>query len=132
MSKQQDYSEAEWKAIAAAPVASGLLVTLSDASGPMGIAKEAMAVTKAISDSATMESPEIVKAVADAVKSGAGRPELQDLPKTDRAKLRDALFGVIKTAVGTVQAKSPAELESYKAWLASVATKAAEAAKEGG
>jgi hypothetical protein len=49
----KDYSDQEWKAISGAPTAAGLFITLADASGPVGIAKEAMAVSRAISEAAT-------------------------------------------------------------------------------
>jgi hypothetical protein len=132
MSKKNDYSAEEWKAISGAPVAAGLFITLSDASGPVGIAKEALAVGKAITDSAQGEAPEIVKALAEAVKSGGERPELPDVAMGDRARTKDGLLGTIKTAVGAVERKSPGELEGYKTWLASVAAKVAQASKEGG
>src|SRR4029450_6466097 len=132
MSTKNDYSAEEWKAISAAPVAAGLLITLSDASGPVGIAKEAMAVGKAISDSALGDAPEIVKSVGESVRSAGGRPELPDVPHGDLAKTKEALISVIKTAVGALQTKSPTEVESYKAWLVSVAAKVAQASKEGG
>jgi hypothetical protein len=132
MSTKNNYSAEEWKAISSAPVAAGLLITLADASGPVGIAKEAMAVGKAISESTSGDAPEIVQALAESVKSGGGRPELPDVPKGDRAQTKDALIGVIKTAVGAVQTKSPAEVGSYKTWLASVAEKVSKASKEGG
>jgi hypothetical protein len=132
MSKKDDYTEAEWKAISGAPVAAGLFITLSDASGPVGIAKEAMAVSKAIADSASGETPEIVKAIAESAKAASGRLELPDVPRGDRDSMKAALIGAIRTAVGAIQSKSPAEASSYKAWLVSVATKVAQASKEGG
>ncbi len=132
MSTKSDYSDAEWKAVSAAPVAAGLLITLSDASGPVGIAKEAVAVSKAISESALGDAPEIVKTVAESVKTGAGRPELPAMPSGGRAQMKDALMGVIKNAVGALQTKSPLEVERYKTWLVSIATKVSQASKEGG
>jgi hypothetical protein len=132
MSTKNDYSAEEWKAISGAPVAAGLIITLSDASGPVGIAKEALAVGKAIRDSAQAEAPEIVKALAEAVNSGAERPELPDLPTGDRAQAKAGLIGTIRTAVGAVERKSPSEVEAYKTWLASVAARVAQASKEGG
>ncbi len=65
MSTKNDYSAEEWKAITGAPVAAGLYITLADASGPVGIAKEAMAVGKAITESAGADAPEVVKALAE-------------------------------------------------------------------
>ncbi len=131
MSKKTDYSAEEWKAISGAPVAAGLLITLADASGPLGIAKEALAVGKAITrSSASGNAPEIAKSIAESVTSG--RPELPDLPAGDRAQTKDALMGAIKAAVQAVESKSPGEAEVYKAWLASIATAVSRASKEGG
>lgn len=132
MSTKNDYSEAEWKAISAAPAAAGLLITRADVSGPVGIAKEAAAVGKAISESALGDAPEIVKTLAESVKRGGGRPELPDLPTADRTQTTRTLIGVVRTAVGAVQTKSPSETESYKTWLASVAARVSQASKAGG
>jgi hypothetical protein len=131
MSTQQDYNEAEWKAISSAPLAAGLLITLSDASGPIGLAKEALAISRAISESAT-GAPEVVKSVAESAKTWGGRPTMPDIPRGDRQQAKDALIGAINAAVGAVEAKSPAEVEKYKTWLASVAVRVAHASKEGG
>ena len=132
MSTKNDYSSEEWKAISGAPVAAGLFIVLADASGPVGISKEAHAVRNAITDAARGDAPEIIKALAETAKSGGERPELPDVPKGDSAKMRVALIRTIKTAVDAVERKSPGELDAYRTWLASVATKVAHASKEGG
>jgi hypothetical protein len=90
-----------------------------------------MAVGRAITDSATGETPEVVRSLAESVKSG-GRPELPDVPTGDRAKAREALLGRIRTAVEAVEKKSPGEAEGFKTWIASVAGKVSQASKEGG
>ena len=132
MSTRNDYSAEEWKAIAAAPVVAGLFITLSDASGLVGTAKEAMAVGRAITESAASTVPEIVKSVADSVRSAGGRPELPDIPKVDRAQMKTRLITHLKAAASAVEAKSPSEGAAYKAWLLSIATNVSQAAKEGG
>jgi hypothetical protein len=109
-----------------------MFITLADTSGPVGIAKEAMAVGRAITDAAQGQTPEIVKAIATSMKD-SGRPETPDMPMMgNRAKSKLALTNTIKSAVDAVERHSPAEAEPYKAWLAAVARKVAEAAKEGG
>jgi hypothetical protein len=132
MSTKKDYSADEWKAITGAPVAAGMFVALSDTSGPIGIAKEALAVGKAIADSARGDAPEIVKSLAESVKAGGGRPELPEVPTGDPTRTKDALIGTLKSAVGAVERKSPSEATAYKTWLTSVATKVSEASREGG
>src|SRR5262245_37559123 len=119
MSTKNDYNDTEWRAISAAPVAAGLLITLSDASGPVGVAKEAMAVGRAISDSAAGDAPEIVKALAESVKAGGGRPTLPDVPAGNREQTKEALASVLKAAAGALQSKSPGEVRRYKEWLVS-------------
>jgi hypothetical protein len=132
MSTKTDYSPEEWKAIVGAPVAAGLFISLADASGPVGLVKEAMAVGQAITQSAQSDAPEIVKALAEHVKSAGGRPEMPDVPRGDRAKTKAALMDAVKQAVGTVGSKSPGEVDAFKAWLKAVATKVSQASKEGG
>jgi hypothetical protein len=132
MSTKTHYSEADWKAIASAPVAAGLFLTLSDARGPVGLANEALAVGKAIARTASGDAPEIVKVLAAQVKQEGGRPELPDMPSGDRAETQSALLAGLRTAVRAVESKSPGEVEAYKTWLASVTAKVAQASKEGG
>ena len=132
MSTKNDYSAEEWKAISGAPVAAGMFVALSDTSGPIGMAKEALAVGRAIADSARGDAPEVVKSLAESLKAGGGRPELPNVPTGDLAKTKDALIGTLKTAVDAVERKSPGEAPAYKSWLTSVATKVSEASREGG
>jgi len=132
MSTKNDYSAEEWKAISGAPVAAGMFVALSDTSGPIGMAKEALAVGRAIADSARGDAPEVVKSLAESLKAGGGRPELPNVPTGDLAKTKDALIGTLKTAVDAVERKSPSEAPAYKSWLTSVATKVSEASREGG
>ncbi len=130
MSTKNDYSAEEWKAISGAPVAAGLLITLADPSGLLGIAKEAMAVGKAITDSARGDAPEIVKSLAASLKERGGRAELPVVPTADRAQTEVALVGALQTAIGAIEKNSPSEVGAYKKWLTSVATKVSEASKE--
>jgi hypothetical protein len=130
MSKQSDYTPEEWKIISAAPVMAGLLVTVSDVSGPIGAAKEAIAVIKGVMDTAGTTSNELIKSVAEGITKG-GKPDMPDLPG-DLAGTRKALIDGCTRALTLVQQKSPAEAEEYKEWLASLAQKTAEASKEGG
>lgn len=130
MSKQTDYTPEEWKAISAAPVMAGLLVTVSDLSGPIGTAREAIAVVKGVTDTAASTSNELIKAVGEGIRL-QGRPEMPDLPG-DRESARTALIDGCKRAVAVVAQKSPAEVDDYKRWLTSLAQKTSEASKEGG
>jgi hypothetical protein len=131
MSKSTDYTAEEWKAISSAPMLAGLLVSLADLSGPIGMVKEAMAVVKSVIETASTTSNELIRAVAEGVKAGGGRPDTSEL-RTDPASARAILIERCKQAAALVGQKSPSEAEEYKRWLVSLARKAAEASKEGG
>ena len=77
MSKQTDYTPEEWKTITAAPIMAGLLITLSDLSGPIGTAKEAFAVIKGVTDTAAGTSNELIRAVGEGIRQ-RGKPDLPD------------------------------------------------------
>ena len=129
MSTKNDYSDAEWRAISTAPVAAGLLIAASDASG---LAQEVGVVGHAISTSTLGDAPEIVKVLTHHIKAGGGTPDVPDLPDGGHSQTKAALIGVVRAAVGALQQKSPSEAESYKAWLASVAAKVSCASMHGG
>jgi hypothetical protein len=131
MSKSTDYTPEEWKAISSAPMLAGLLVSVSDLSGPVGMVKEAMAVVKSVTESAGNTSNELIRAVAEGVKAGSGAPDTSELRSTP-ANARAILIERCKQAAALVGQKSPTEAEEYKRWLVSLARKAAEASKGGG
>ena len=82
MSTKANYTAEEWKTLVTAPVAAGLVITLSDMSGPIGLAKEAFAVAKGISESTADASSELIKAIAESVKSRGSRPRAARRPST--------------------------------------------------
>jgi hypothetical protein len=130
MATEKDFTADEWKGIAAAPLMAGLVVTMADVSGPVGLAKEAIAVSKAIGESATASSGELIRSLAEAFKKGA-RPEMPSVPK-DREQARTAFVTACKNAVATVASKAPGEVQEFRTWLMTIAQRASEAAKEGG
>jgi hypothetical protein len=129
MSKQADYTPEEWKAISAAPLMAGLLVSMSEVSGPVGVVKEGLVTARELAGAAT-SSNELIKSIADAVRGG-GRPEMPDLP-TDKAEARRVLVEGVRQAMAAVSTKSSVEAEAYAKWLIELAEKTASAAKEGG
>jgi hypothetical protein len=131
MSKPTDYTSEEWKLVSSAPMMAGLIVSMSDMSGPIGIAKEALAVVKAVNDTTTGTSNELIKTVAAEIKAQGGKPDIAEL-RTDPSKARAILIDRCTQAAALVGKKSPGEADSYKQWLLSLAQKTAEASKEGG
>ena len=131
MSKANDYSPEDWKIISSAPMMAGLLVSMSDMSGPIGMAREAMVLVKMVNDSAQGTPNELIKSVTEEVKAQRGRPDLPEL-RSDPATVRSSLIDRCKHAVALVGQKSPAEADDYKKWLVSLAKETASASKEGG
>jgi hypothetical protein len=132
MSTKNDYTPDQWKAIAAAPVLAGLYITISDASGLVGITKEAMAVGQAITGAAEASASELVKSLGESVKTAGGRPELPEIPRKNPAETKAAILKQLQEARAAVASKSAAEAEEYSKWVLSVAKSVAEASKEGG
>jgi hypothetical protein len=130
MANLKDFTADEWKNVAAAPFMAGLVATMSDLSGPVGVAKEALAVGKLITESGIKSSSELIRTLAESFKGGA-RPEMPAVPK-DREQARTSLVNNCALAVAAVAAKSPTEAQEFKTWLMSIARSDAEAAKEGG
>jgi hypothetical protein len=131
VAQASDFTPEEWKAIRAAPVAAGLLVTLADASGPAGIAKEAIAVSKAITHAGGGAASELIRSIADSFQQSGGRPDMPEIPR-DREQATGALIGMCQDAVTAVGRKSTADADEFKRWLVQVARQTAEASKEGG
>jgi hypothetical protein len=130
MANVKDFSADEWKTVSAAPFMAGLIVTMSDLSGPVGVTKEAVAVGKLITESGAKSSSELIRSLAESFKGGT-RPEMPDVPK-ERDQARTSLVNSCALAVAAVAAKAPLEVQEFKTWLMSIARGAAEAAKEGG
>src|SRR5262247_3188678 len=131
MSKSTDYAAEEWKLISSAPMLAGLVVSVADLSGPVGMVKEAMAVVNAVTQTAAGTSNELIRSVAEAIKAGGGKPDTSEI-RSDPTNARTLLIERCKKAAALVQQKSPVEADEYRRWLVSLARKTAEAAKEGG
>jgi hypothetical protein len=132
MSKQTDYTAEDWKTLVSAPVAAGLVITLSDMSGPIGLAKEAFAVAKGVSESTAETSSELIKSIAESVKAQGMRPEIPHTAGGSPEIIKQGVIDLCKKACAIVKQKSPAEADDYKRWLLSLAQRTADASKEGG
>ncbi|MEP7273448.1 MAG: hypothetical protein ABI882_18250, partial [Acidobacteriota bacterium] len=132
MSNKTDYTEEEWQTLVTAPIAAGLVISLSDVSGPIGLAKEAFAVAKGVAESASDTSNELIKAIAESINSRTSRPEMADVLRGSPENVRQGATDLCKQASTIVAQKSPGETEAYKRWLVSLAQRTAEASKEGG
>ena len=131
MTRQSDYTPEEWKLIATAPVLAATVVTVSDMSGPVGLMKEALAVTRAASAAAQSTSSELIRSVVESLNARQAKPEMPPGAKNG-AEARAALIAACRRAVDAVARKSPSEAGEYARWLVALAKTATEASKEGG
>lgn len=135
MTTQADYTKEEWNSILRSPAMAGMVVMLTDQSGPFQVVKEMFAVSKAIVDAEKQEaSNELIGALVAAAKSV--KPE--DMQPTQQKfktieEARAYALDQVRQVGALVDRKAPAqEAQEFKQWLASLGQKVAEAAKEGG
>ena len=124
---KQTFTDAEWTKVQRAPLAAVCYVMKSSPSGLVGSVKELTAAGDAMKS-----------ALADAgatslinVAFGSFRPSPESDPAEDE-KLPSGSLNLLKEAAATVRAKTPNEAKRFGEILVMVATKVAEATKEGG
>jgi hypothetical protein len=98
---------------------------------PIGVVKEALAMVRAVTQSAASTSNELIKTLAEEIKARGGKPDMPELP-AEREGVHAALIDTCKRAAAVVAQKSANEAEEYKRWLVALARKTAEASEEGG
>jgi hypothetical protein len=138
MAGKADFTSEEWARLVASPMVAGMAITAADPSGLWGLLQEAFASGRSLLDAQRSAGANpLVKAVAEDIGTpetrSAARERMQTRfsgVKPDEIKTRaiEELRGV----AALVETKAPAEAAGFKAWLAEVAHKAAEAGKEGG
>ena len=124
MTGKADYTDEEWKLLREAPTSAGMLVIESDRGGMI------------------RETFSMAKAYTEARRDHGASQLLDDIasekPEVDRTRfksveeLRSTLLQHIRDAVSLLAEKAPPEeLDEYRRFLASVATRVAEAHREG-
>lgn len=122
------YTDAQWLGIRLGPMAAAQVVMLASPSGPIGTIKEAGAVARAVGEIRDAAAP--VSLLGIAFEENFTMEELDTLG--GRKATKEQLLGQIKDAVATVAAQSSEDAIAYRRFLTTVATKVAEASKEGG
>ena len=130
MSQKTDYTDAEWDTLQQLPMMIGMAVAGSSPSGLSGVLNEAMTTSKVMLEAKTAGG--LLGAIADSTGNPDVRKSLSDAawkPLELKAKTLEAC----RSAVGIVTAKGTAEeVAGLKAMLNGLASKVAEASKEGG
>ena len=122
------YTDAQWQAIRLGPMAAAQVVMIASPSGPIGTIKEAGAVARAVDEVRNAAPPASLLGIA--FEENFTMEELNSLG--GRKATKEQLLSAIKEAVATVASQGTEDAISYRRFLIVVATKVAEASKEGG
>jgi hypothetical protein len=121
------YTPVQWDTVRLAPVAAAHMVIMADKSGPVGAIKEISAATGAINDAAKLAAPASLLGLAFDHDF-----TVEELTKFTKTRTPDDALATVRDAIASVEKNSPADAPTYKQLVADVATKVANASKEGG
>jgi hypothetical protein len=128
MTTRADYTDEEWAALAKAPFAAGLYVILSAPSGPIGVVQEMTAMVGVFHNAATAQADnQLVTALAQVLITKEGQQQYK-VESKDKAELLE----VVRQATPALAKATADEATGYRAWIATIAERAAGAAREGG
>ena len=123
MADKADFTEQEWETMQKGVTGAGMLVSISDRSF-FDTFKEAGALARHIADARRDSTSEIVRELAETRGTGFG---LTASPAEVESETLDAL----RSAVATLQAKAPEDVDAYRDFVLEVAESVARAAGGG-
>jgi hypothetical protein len=130
MSQKTDYTDTEWDTLQQLPLMIGMAVAGSSVSGVSGVLNEAVTTSKVMLEA--KKAGGLLGEIADSTGNPDVRKSLNDAawkPMDLKTKTLDAC----RQAVGIVTAKGTTEeLASFREMMIDLATKVAQASKEGG
>jgi hypothetical protein len=124
MAGKADFTEQEWETLQKGVTGSALLVAVADR-GFFDTFKEMGALTKHLSRAREQGETPLIKELAEVRGTGFG---FTSSPQEVESETTEAL----RSAVGTLQAKAPDELQSYRQFVLGVAQSVAAAADDVG
>ena len=124
MTGKADYTEEQWKLLREAPTSAGMLVIEADRGGMI---RETFSMAKAYTEARTEHGSS--QLLDDIVSE---KPEVDRTRFESVEDLRSSLLQHIRDAVGLLtENATPEELQEYRRFLANVASRVAEAHREG-
>ena len=121
MADESDFTQEEWETLKKGVTGAGLLVSVSE-KGFFDTFKEAGALARHLGDAREGHDSELVQELIHVKGSGFG---LTDKPDEVEKETVEAL----RTAVSTLKAKAPDEVDAYRSFVLGVAESVAGAAK---
>ena len=123
MAGKADFTEQEWETLHKGVTGAGLLVSVSDRSF-FDSFKEAGALAKHLAGAPKDSASQLVRELAETRGTGFG---VTSSPTEVESETLEAL----RSAIATLESKTPDEVEAYKSFVLDVAQSVAEAAEGG-
>lgn len=123
MATKADFTEQEWETLRRGVTGAGMLMSLSDRSF-FDSFKEAGALARHLAEARKGGDSELVRELAEGRGTGFG---LTDKPD----EIERETLAALSSAVATLRAKAPAELESYRGFVLNLARSVGQAAGGG-
>jgi hypothetical protein len=138
MASKTTFGAEEWKRLLQSPMIAAMAVTAADPSGLWGMLKEGLAASSALAQAkADAGANELIRAVVAEFETSEGRAVARDglrerFSGSKPADLKARAIEEIRQVSTLLDAKAPEDAVAFKAWLAAIAERVAEASKEGG
>ncbi len=135
MAGKADFTPEEWGLLCKSPLLAALVVVAASPSGPFGIIKEMVALGKLVAETKAKGGADaLVGAIVGDITTREGMEQAKPTEiqgkKPDEA--RAYALEQLKKAAALVDQKAPGDGAGFKQWLQEVATRVANASKEGG
>ena len=138
MATKASFTTDEWQKLLQSPMLASVAVTAADPSGLFGLVKEGFAASRALAEAkADAGASELIRAVVADLETSAGRDSVRDGLKAalgggTATDIKPKAIAALGEIAALLDAKAPEEATTFKAWLAAIAERVAEASKEGG
>jgi hypothetical protein len=138
MATKASFASEEWRKLIESPLLAATAVTAADPSGLVGLVQEGFAASRALAEAkADAGSSELMKAVIADLETKEGRESVRESLKATLAggharDIKPQAIATLREVAALLDAKAPEDAPAFKAWLAVLAERVAEAAKEGG
>ena len=134
MATKTDFTPDEWALLLRAPGWTSIAVAAASPSGPFGVVKEMFAAGKVLAEAKIGNKNPLIEALMADLATSEGRQKAQPTEPSGKTpdEVRSRAIDAIKHAAALVDAKAGADAAEFKRWLATLAERVAQAAKEGG
>ena len=137
MTSDARFTPEEWKDLLGGVFMTGVAVTAAQPSGLFGMLREGLASRRALAEASKGASTnELIKSVASALRSPTGRKITNEFFGTlskgaAQEDLKMLAIQALNQAAAIVDRRAPDDAQVFKEWLLHIATRVAEASKEG-